>query len=106
LSITACALLGRGRSPESRNREVSLHVTNQNFYDATLYAIDVGGTRQRIGIVPGNTEKTFTFRWSSIEMRIEIALLSVGSTVTGAMPIDAGDELELTITPDLHLRIP
>ena len=59
----------------------------------------------RLGSVSGNTEGTFTFRWASIDLRIEIDLLSVGSTLTDVLPVDEGDELELQIRPDLHRLI-
>ena len=105
-STTACGLASQGRSRERPVRDITLVAKNQNFYDATLYAIGPAGSRQAVGRVSGNSEETFSFRWSSIELRIEIQLLSVGSTVTDALPIDEGDELELIITPDLHRRIP
>jgi hypothetical protein len=112
LAASACGHAGQGNprpydgpSP-NRSRDLNLLVKNQNFYDATLYAIGPGGSRQRLGRITGNSEDTFTFRWSSLELRIEIDLLSVGSTVTDALPVDEGDDLELIITPDLHRRIP
>ena len=106
LATSGCGLASRGGSRESRVRDITLVAKNQNFYDATLYAIGPGGTRQRIGMVQGNSNETFVFRWSALELRIEIDLLSVGSTFTDSLPIDEGDELELIITPDLHHRIP
>jgi len=106
LASTACGLFRRDNPTPDRQRDISLHAINQNFYDATFYAIGRGGTRDRLGIVGGNTEEIFRFRWSLLELRIEIDLLSVGSTYTDELPIDEGDELELIITPDLHLRIP
>ena len=96
---------GGGRPREDTPRDLTLVAKNQNFYDATLYAISPGSVRQRLGIVPGHSEETFVFRWSNLELRIEIDLLSVGSTVTDRLPVDEGDELELIITPDLHQRI-
>ena len=106
LGLSACGVAGHGRSPENPSRDITLVARNQNFYDATLYAIGLGGTRQRIGIVQGHSDESFVFRWSSLELRIEIDLLSVGSALTHQMPVDEGDELELIITPDLHVRIP
>ena len=106
LAFSACGLLGRGAQRQGNERDIELFARNQNFYDATLYAIGPGGTRQLLGRVPGHNDETFRFRWSAIELRVEIDLLSVGSTYTDALPIDEGDELELIITPDLHLRIP
>jgi hypothetical protein len=106
LAVTSCSIFRQGQQSPSGQREITLVARNQNFYDATLYAIGPGGSRQRLGRVSGNSDETFSFRWSSMELRIEIDLLSVGSTFTDALPIDEGDELELIITPDLHRRIP
>ena len=106
LVLTSCGTASRARSPESASRDITLVAKNQNFYDATLHAIGLGGTRRLLGRVSGNSEESFVFRWSSVELRIEIDLLSVGSTVTDALPVDEGDDLELIITPDLHRRIP
>jgi hypothetical protein len=106
LGLAACGSANRGRSPARASRDITLVAKNQNFYDATLHAIGPGGSRQLIGRVMGNSEESFVFRWSSVELRIEIELLSVGSTVTEPLPVDEGDELELIITPDLHRRIP
>ena len=112
LTVFACGRSGQASDNPAqgpipnRTRDLSLTVKNQNFYDATLYAMAPGHYRQRLGFVTGNSEDTFTFRWSAIELRIEIDLLSVGSTITEPLPVDEGDELELIITPDLHRRIP
>lgn len=88
------------------DRGIQLHVRNDNFYDATLYAVSPGGVRRRIGRVSGKSQETFEFRWTSTEIRIEIALQSVGSTLTDALPVDEDDTLDLVIESDLHHRIP
>ena len=109
LTISGCAGSGGQQQvgPEGpRARDLILYVKNDNFYDATLYARDSGGHRQRLGNVTGLSQGTFRFRWTYLDLRIEIALLSVGSTLTPMLPVDAGDELELRIEPDLHLKIP
>ena len=106
IATTACGLARQGGSMESHVRDITLVAKNQNFYDATLYSIGPAGTRQRLGRVLGNSDETFVFRWSSVELRIEIDLLPVGSTVTEPLPVDEGDQLELIIAPDLHRRIP
>ena len=106
-----CAACATSRSepleefPIERTRDLTLYVRNLNFYDATLYAVS-GAQRVRIGIVGGNQEEKFTFRWSQLDLRIEIDLLAVGKYLTDELPVDEGDELELRIQPDLHRRIP
>jgi outer membrane biogenesis lipoprotein LolB len=109
MGLSGCALFGGGeeesRATTPRERELTLYVDNQNFYDATLYAVD-GGYRQRLGVVGGHNEDVFRFRWPYLQLRIEIRLLSVGSHTTYELPVDEGDDLELRIQPDLHRRIP
>ncbi|NIM49552.1 MAG: hypothetical protein GTN78_22220 [Gemmatimonadales bacterium] len=88
-----------------RGDELALEVENQNFYDATLYAIS-GSRRQRLGTVGGNGKGSFTFPWVAPEVRIEILLISVGSYLTQPISVDRGDVLQLTIEPDLDRKIP
>lgn len=110
LLSAACALLP-GRSPgedlgeEEPARYLTVEVDNQNFYDATIYAVRPG-IRLRVGRVGGFSKETFRFLWPEGDLRFEIALLSVGSYYTWSMPVERGDQLALTILPDLHLKRP
>ncbi|GIW53057.1 MAG: hypothetical protein KatS3mg081_2412 [Gemmatimonadales bacterium] len=104
----ACGLAS-GRAEEDefaepQSRELTLYVRNQNFYDATLYAVSQGGHRLRLGIARGNSEETFVFRWPHLDLRIVIDFLAAGSTFTESLPVEEGDELELIIESDWHLR--
>ncbi|UCG87790.1 MAG: hypothetical protein JSW71_04385 [Gemmatimonadota bacterium] len=109
VALSGCSMMGRGGGHDSRDaardRELTLHVINENFYDATIYAV-WGGYRQRLGVVVGQGEDTFRFRWAPPELSVEIRLLAVGSTMTHSLPVDEGDILELRVQPDLHRRIP
>jgi hypothetical protein len=103
-ALAGCGLFGGGSQTEPRQHDLTLNVKNQNYYDATLYAV-YQSRRQRIGTVTGLSERTFTFDWGHRDIRIEISLLSVGSYFTEPMSIDDGDELELVIDPALDKRI-
>src|SRR5574341_1445583 len=109
LLVTGCAILG-GKHRIDEEPEpapiLTLHVDNQNFYDATVYAMARSGERQRLGVVTGNGQATFTFRWLQSEVRVLIRLLAGGSTATDAILVNPGDSLNLVIQPDLHLKIP
>jgi hypothetical protein len=85
---------------------VTLSVENQNYYDATVYAVTEAGERQRIGRVTGLTRSTFTFRWLHNDLRVLIQLLADGSAITQPVPVNPGDSLNLVIQPDLNLTIP
>ena len=108
LAVMSCRSGSREFQPRfaEPERGIELQVKNDNFYDATLYAVNPGGSKRRLGRISGKSQKTFEFRWSSTEIRIEIELLSVGSTLTDVLPVSEDDTLELVITPDLHFRIP
>ncbi|MBI2073671.1 MAG: hypothetical protein HYW06_03095 [Gemmatimonadetes bacterium] len=109
LLLCACGLVGGGGGAEDEPLPepiLTLHVENQNFYDATLYAVSRGGERLRLGVVGGNNQETFTFRWLLDELRVLISLLAGGSTVTESILVSRGDSLNLIIQPDLHLKIP
>ena len=107
------AASGGGASPQnvagvrdSVPRGVSLEVDNQNFYDATVYAVSDAGERQRLGRVTGLSHDTFTFRWLHQELRVLIQLLADGSAITQPVLVNPGDSLNMVIQPDLNLRIP
>jgi hypothetical protein len=90
---------------DSVARGISLEVENQNFYDATIYAVRPG-IRQRVGYVTGEGKRTLSFRWPDGDLRLEISLLAVGSYYTQVMDVQQGDELQLTVLPYLHTLPP
>ncbi len=108
--LVSCALLGHKSKDEeeepAKPTQITLHVENQNFYDATVYALARSGERQRLGTVTGNGQGTFTFRWLHDELRVIIQLLAGRSSATETIPVNPGDTLNLVIQPDLHLKIP
>ena len=108
LYTTGCGRLSGGSEDgqvPSQNDGITLHVINQNFYDARLYARWQNGRRVSIGYVTGFDEQDFDFRWEGFDLRVEINLLSVGVHFTTWMIVDKGDELELVIDPSLDKRI-
>lgn len=103
--ITASARPAVAQQDESVRREFIIEIENDNFNDATVYALR-GGLRLRLGFVGGFGRDTFKFRWPDGDLRIEIKLLAVGSYYTQVMSLDQGDELRLTILPSLHTLPP
>ncbi|MBI4503530.1 MAG: hypothetical protein HY700_20510 [Gemmatimonadetes bacterium] len=82
-------------------KDVLLAVENQNYYDATIYAIR-GSARERLGVVPSQKTESFRLRWRAERVSFVIQLLAVGSFTTEEIEVSPGDELELRIAPDLH----
>jgi hypothetical protein len=80
-----------------RAREITIEVQNMNFSDARLYAIR-DGQRLSIGMVGGKQNATLRVPWDfNQQLRIEMNLLAGPTCVTEALPVDAGDVLELQI---------
>jgi hypothetical protein len=77
--------------------QVRIIVINNDFNDATLFALG-DGVRRRLGVITGKSEANYLIPWRlSGPMRIEISILAAGSCTTGEMQVDPGDTLELQI---------
>ncbi len=92
---------GRGPDPD---REVSVTVKNENFYDATVYTCR-GTQRDRLGVVGSNNTRDFTFRWVSGDLRFLIDFTGGGRYLSQAMQVETGDELQFVITINLYRGI-
>ena len=107
LALAACGHSG-GSDPGSvtpvQMQDLTITVTNQDFYDATVYVL-MGSNRRRLGSALSNDKATFTFPWGDPRVRFEIALQSAGSYLTEYILVSAGDALQYTIPPDAHRRV-
>lgn len=102
--VGASARPAVAQQDEPVRREIRIEVRNDNFHDATVYAIRLG-LRQRLGWVVGFGKDTFKFRWPTGDLRLEIDLLANGRYYTQVMDVSEDDELQLIILPYLH-RLP
>lgn len=103
IMLSACAGMGGTSSDpfsgaEGRN-EFRLVVENQNFYDATIYAL-MNGMRRRLGSVGSNSDGVFTVPLGAPQdMRLEISMLAGPTCVTYPIPVDPGDTVRFQIRP-------
>lgn len=98
LALPGCSLLRRHRSVPQE--PVSVHVENQNFNDATIYAITQGAP-VRLGNVTGHSHADFVLPHGSREVSFHIHLLASSNYQTETLSVFPGDRLELVIAPDL-----
>ena len=84
-------------SPEAR--EAQLTAQNQNFSDATLYAVWDAGTRQRLGMVTGLTSQTFELDIRGSELRLQVDFIGGGNFTSDRIMINPGDHVQVTIPP-------
>lgn len=105
--LTALACGGyqgpEGLAPEGRET-VTVEVVNHNFYDATIYYVFPSTGRQRLGLVGGNSTKTFTIPWHPGEIRMIMDFVGADASLTEELTADPGDQLLLEILPHAHLR--
>lgn len=105
LLLSGCAAGGQGSVNPFLNggdRQIHIKVLNQNYYDATIWAVVRGARQHRLGVVAGKMDEEFTMSWKSSEpLQFEIDLLT-GSTrcLTDPLMVDPGDILELQIAAD------
>jgi hypothetical protein len=102
--IAACGAhqpAGEGQAERESTLDITIEVENQNFYDARVYLL-VFGERTRLGQVPSQTTRTFSFAAGPDQVRIEISFVGGGGFVTEPMSVSPGDQLVLQITPNAH----
>ena len=106
LGVTGCAS-ARGK-PTSGNPfaqelaehgEIQIRILNMNFNDATVWALVRDVRRERLGMVTGKSEATFTMPWTfSDALSLEFDLIGGVRCITEALSVDPGDIIELQIS--------
>lgn len=107
LALVAGCATGSAGNPYSdemgERREIRIDILNHNFSDATVWAIARAGHRQRLGIVTGKTDSTFTLEWRfSVPLRLEFDMVAGPRCTTEALSVDPGDILQLEISTDMQ----
>lgn len=83
--------------------QIEIQVQNLNWHDATLH-VHRAGQRQRLGIVTGKTDATFTMDWRQmLPLQIEIDLLASGSCITRPLQVAPGEIVVLHIETRLDM---
>jgi hypothetical protein len=97
--LTSCGNASRriGEQGLDPNREVSVTVKNENFYDATVYACR-GTMQDRLGVVTSSTTRKFKFRWVTADLRFLVDFTGGGRFLTTLLQVETGDELDFVIT--------
>lgn len=106
--LTATALLagcfsgyGQPRNPfntfEGAAQEIEIRVDNQNFGDATLYALR-GGEPIRLGDIIGKSRGRFSLDWNfSLPLEFRAELVGGGACNIRPLNVDPGDRVWVRI---------
>ena len=108
LVLASAALLLGGCASSARNAEIGppvvIEVQNNNFQDATVYLFREG-ERQRLDIVTGKTDQTFSVRWQRLlYLRFEVRFIGGGACATRAIAVEPGQRYVLVLQPDTRLN--
>ncbi|MBI4520966.1 MAG: hypothetical protein HY701_09010 [Gemmatimonadetes bacterium] len=106
--LAACLPFGRrdGLAGGGGRDYIRIEIINNNFSDATLWAVAEGRNRERLGIVTGKRTQNFTMRWEvPRQLQIEIDLLAGERCLTEAMVVNPGDELQLQIQVEMRRAV-
>lgn len=91
-----------GPQPES-GPPVVIEIQNNNFQDATVYAIREG-ERRRLGVVVGKTDESFGIPWRpNFTLRLEVRFLGGGACATRIIQMEPGQRFVLALQPDIRV---
>ena len=101
LAVAGCASGSRDVFDNSSReaQEAQLTAENQNFSDATIYAVWDAGNRQRLGMVTGGTSKTFQLDLRGGELRLQVDFIAGGNFTSDRIIVNPGDHVQVTIPP-------
>jgi hypothetical protein len=100
LALTGCA----GGPPPETGLPIVIEIQNNNFQDATVYAIREG-ERQRLGVVVGKTDDAYAIPWRpNFALRLEVRFLGGGACATREILMEPGQRYVLDLQPDLRLN--
>jgi hypothetical protein len=102
LVLAGCSvpLLGERADPTAAPEEniVVLEVENQNFKDARIYVI-WNSSRDRVGMVTGNTRQTFRLRGQEGQLRVQVDFVAGSGFTTDPIQVWRGETIQLVIPP-------
>jgi hypothetical protein len=104
-TVAACSNNAKpGRDDNGPQPTTRLRVENQAYLDMTVYVINDGGARQRLGTVTGNTTQEFVIPSYLIgpANSIRTVVEPIGSSragVSGSLSVQPGQSVSLTIPP-------
>ena len=107
LVLVGAACTGRGRSSPQPAERTTLFIRNNSWSDMTIFVLYSGGSRQRLGLVNGNSSATFRIPSGVVGMGRDLRFMAdpVGSSNTAQsfnMFVRPGEEVRLTIPPTVR----
>ncbi|MGH7480947.1 MAG: hypothetical protein ACRELV_02235 [Longimicrobiales bacterium] len=100
LPLASCSGGNPWERGDPEQQPIVVHVENQNFNDATIYAV-IRASRIRLGQVSGNATGSFELPYRPTDVAFEVDLLAGRTFTTNTVLVTPGDEVQLVIAADL-----
>lgn len=102
--LALAALACFGGKPRAPNEAAKVQVENQAFSDMTVYVLDAGGARRRLGTATGLTTTVLTIPQSVFGNGREVLFMidpigGARTARTNRIYVTPGDEVRLVIPP-------
>lgn len=106
-TMTALLFIGiacAGRRGTSAGESIIVNVVNENYYDARIHALYVGGQRRSLGTLAGNGGRTrAVINWEPRSLAFEIQLVTEGSAyLSQEVDVPAGDSVEVRVPANIN----
>jgi hypothetical protein len=103
--VTGCSVF-KSKQAAPLPETVSLHITNNNFQDMTIYILR-DGQRNRLGAVTATSSATFLLTEQQLGQQGRVRLIAdplgtVGSLATDQFTVKPGQRVEWTIESDIR----
>ena len=101
-AVTASACFGG--KPRAPNEAAKVEVENRAFSDMTVYVVDLGGARRRLGTAIGLTTTVLTIPQTAVGNGREVLFVvdpigGARTAYTNRIYVTPGDEVRLVIPP-------
>jgi hypothetical protein len=99
----ACARSGNRIAGQAARESILVNVLNENYYDARVHAVYVGGQRRSLGTIAGNGGRSeVVLEWEPRALAFEVLLVTEGATYL-SQPVDvaAGDSIEVRVPANI-----
>lgn len=104
LVLSGCATASNPFRPSEDTNTLQVEVRNQNFSDATVYALRAGQSI-RLGVVSSQNFEVFSVRWpSSLPIRVQARFLGGLRCSTQEILVSDGDRITVELPANLALN--
>ncbi len=92
-----------GRAPQPEPDSILVNAVNENYYDARIHAVYVGGQRRSLGTIAANGGRTrMALAWEPRALVFEVLFVTDGATyVSHSVDVAPGESIEIRVPANI-----